>query len=407
MLGLELDAIIVPNRIYRHARPRMPTRRILFMMPELSAVSERWAARMLDALAGNVAFIAVNKAKDRTGIGDIPLLELHPNASLGARILRRLRIGSSKNAFHRGLEVLKYVLVSGRIDAVFVHYLTFALRYQEVLEASGLPIFVHCHGFDVTIDLRSHWDPTTRVHPEHYADDILRLSEKAVLIANSATTAQKLYDIGVNRNNVIIKYMGVEVPEVPPRAPPIERELKVLYLGRFVDCKGPDLLIKAFELACDRGLDGRLLMAGDGPLRVTCELLRARSPYSARILLLGETDWGTSDTLFKTCHIFSTHNVTGPLTRQEEAFGVTFIEAMASGLPIVATRSGAISEIVGTDGAGILVDPGDIEAHADQLVRLAKDSEMRRKIGEAGWRRARKVFSTERERKALYEILGI
>ena len=94
-------------------------------------------------------------------------------------------------------------------------------------------------------------------------------------------------------------------------------------------------MVHAFDLACRRGLRGRLLIVGDGILRTTCELAKARSSFRDRIDLLGSLDASGVQRLLATADIFTAHNCTGPITRQEEAFGVSIVEAMGAGVPVV------------------------------------------------------------------------
>src|SRR5690606_33177261 len=122
-------------------------------------------------------------------------------------------------------------------------------------------------------------------------------------------------------------------------------EVQILYLGRLVDCKGPDLTIQAFSLACEQGLRGKLTIAGDGPLLAECEQLRAVSPFAHCIQLLGSVDEPTAERLRTEADIFTAHNRKGPYTNQEEAFGVSFVEAMAAALPIVSGANGSLPEL--------------------------------------------------------------
>ena len=73
----------------------------------------------------------------------------------------------------------------------------------------------------------------------------------------------------------------------------------------------------------------------------------------------------------------------------QEGFGIAFLEAMASGLPIVACRSTAVPEVVPDGEAGLLVPPDDPKALARALIRLLRDPLLRRRMGEAGMRKAR------------------
>lgn len=72
----------------------------------------------------------------------------------------------------------------------------------------------------------------------------------------------------------------------------------------------------------------------------------------------------------------------------QEGFGIAFLEAMAAGLPVVAAAAGAVPEVVPDGEVGVLVPPRDPEALAAALVRLLSDADLRRRLGEAGRRRA-------------------
>jgi glycosyltransferase involved in cell wall biosynthesis len=181
----------------------------------------------------------------------------------------------------------------------------------------------------------------------------------------------------------------------------------VLYLGRLVDFKGPDVVIRAFELARRRGFGGRLIIAGDGPLRVTCELLRATSTSRDDIQMLGAVDAATGEALLQQADIFTAHNRPGPLTHQEEALGVSILEAMASGLPVISGRSGGVLETVLDGVTGILVPPGDVDAHAEAFIALGSDPERRASLGRAGWQRVAAHFSAESERVQIRQLVGL
>ena len=80
-------------------------------------------------------------------------------------------------------------------------------------------------------------------------------------------------------------------------------------------------------------------------------------------------------------------------TSRNEGFGLTLIEAMASGAALVAARAGA-AELVVEDGvSGVLVPPGDAAAFAAAVTRLAEDSALRHRLGAAAAARARERFS--------------
>ncbi len=288
-----------------------------------------------------------------------------------------------------------------------MHYLTSAVKYDRVWRQTRVPIFVHCHGWDVTWNLRMHEVPGRAAHPSDYVQRVRSLPEHVHLIANSRLTMRRLRDVGIPEHRIHLKYLGVPVAASPPRPRRPRDEVTILYLGRLIDFKGPDLVIRAFDLACRRGLRGRLLMAGDGPMRRECERARDESPHRDAIALLGAVDAGTGASLRESADIFTAHNRLGPITGQEEAFGVSFVEAMAEGLPVVTGNNASLPELMEDGVQGILIEPNDLEAHADAFLRLAADAELRARMGRNGWERVKERFSIDRETQELRRILSL
>jgi len=93
-------------------------------------------------------------------------------------------------------------------------------------------------------------------------------------------------------------------------------------------------------------------------------------------------------------------------TSRIEPFGRCVLEAMACGKPVVASRVGGIPEIVGHDGAGVLLEPGDIQGFADEVGRLLDDPKRRAEMGAAGRRRAVENFGVEAHMKKLESLYG-
>ena len=256
---------------------------VLFVMPNWAAPSEVWMQRMIEALIQDISYLAVERPEEKVWRGQIPVINLTPPKTRFNRIIKRLGF----RPIDHGKRLLIRAVQSEQVTCVFAHWLHFALRYMDVWNDTNKPLFVHCHGYDITWNLRSYDKVSSgNIFSDEYPNEVRRLSERAILIANSHCTAQKLKNIGVPPHRIAIHYFGVPSRELTKRFDRVTG-ITLLFLGRLVDFKGPDLLIKAFELACDRGFQGRLVMAGDGPLGAMCELMQIRSKYSKRIKLLG------------------------------------------------------------------------------------------------------------------------
>lgn len=381
---------------------------ILFVMKNWAKPSELWLQRQIEMLEPHIALLACPAPKENRWRGRIPTLKLQDvPPSWPRRFAHHVGLNVWQPPRRTSIQCLKQAIESSSVTAILIHYLKFAIRFESAWSATTKPVFIHCHGYDITWDMRSTDQPDRPMFGPDYIESARRLAQKAILIAPSRTSAQRLYDIGIPPERVAVKYVGTEVPLQPPRRPFHKGDVTVLYLGRLVDCKGPDLVIRAFALACQNGLKGRLIIAGDGELAITCKLIRARSSYSDRITFLGAVDGQTGAALRADADIFTAHHCFGPLTHQEEASAVAFMEAMACALPVTSGRSGGLPEIVSHGEDGLLFEPGDIEAHAEALIRLAQDHALRQRMGIAGWQKAKERYSIERERTEFRRILGI
>jgi glycosyltransferase involved in cell wall biosynthesis len=157
-------------------------------------------------------------------------------------------------------------------DTIFCHFGTIATLFFDLLSSTSKSksMFIHMHGKD------SH----AHMHNSTYIEKIKILSTKAILICNPITyelLSGENWDIPENRLR-LKKVYGVEVPNAPYIHHP-KGFVTILHLGRLVDFKGPDKTIKAFELACQKGLKGKLLIAGDGPLMNKCKSIIKGSPW--------------------------------------------------------------------------------------------------------------------------------
>lgn len=182
-------------------------------------------------------------------------------------------------------------------------------------------------------------------------------------------------------------------------APPPERcgIRDLLAVGRLEPQKAFDVLIEAVGLARDQGVDIRLRIAGEGSQRQPLERLVEERGLAGHVTLLGHrTD---VEDLMASADAF-VH------TARWEGFGLVLLEAMRAGLPIVATRVGAIPEVVGDGVTGLLVEPDDPAAFASALGRLAEDPALTARLGHAGHHRLATSFTPERMAARTAEVYG-
>jgi glycosyltransferase involved in cell wall biosynthesis len=158
-------------------------------------------------------------------------------------------------------------------------------------------------------------------------------------------------------------------------------------VAALVPHKGQRHLIEAAALVVRQVPDARVVIAGEGELRASLEHAIREHRLEKHVLLAGFRPDVLS--LHKAFDVFAMSSVT-------EGLGTSLLDAMACGKPVVATTAGGIPEVVVDGETGILVAPRDHGAMAAAIVRLLKDDELRRRMGQAGLARVRRTFSADR-----------
>lgn len=334
--------------------------------------SELFLRRHLNMLAnaGILVGIGVFKLQGFSEWRGVPIYGFNwgrPYRKYGRMMLRAFL--ARRNSTYLSLEkdaALRHVLKETGANTILFEYGTMAVEFENVVKDAEQKIIIHTHGYDVE-DV-----PTYK----NYLNRLRSLANNATFISNSEFTRRRLIDNGIPENAIVVKYYGVEVPPTPIQREPTD-EITILHLGRLIDWKGPDLTIKAFELACERGLNGKLIIAGDGDMRDVCQALRDESPWRDRIQLLGAVS--AQEGVFRRLEadIFTQHALVSPHSGRQENFGVSIVEAMAAALPVVTCALGGIRETVVDGETGIFIEPGDIEAQANAFLTLANDPALR------------------------------
>jgi phosphatidylinositol alpha-mannosyltransferase len=157
--------------------------------------------------------------------------------------------------------------------------------------------------------------------------------------------------------------------------------INILFVGRFEERKGLIHLLKAYHRLRKRHVDARLLVVGTGPkareYRRYVGLRQIRD-----VEFLGRVSDEDKARYFASADIFC-----APATGQE-SFGIVLLEAMAAGVPIVASDIHGYKNVVQRGVQGLLVEPRNHRALAAALYRLSTDPDLRHRMGEAGRERA-------------------
>ncbi len=215
---------------------------------------------------------------------------------------------------------------------------------------------------------------------------------------------------GVPRRKLVVIENGVDVERFNGAGRAAMRaelalradEVALVHVAVFRPEKGHTVLLRAVRRVVDAGQPVRLLLVGDGPERATIERTIAELGLRERVSLLGRRGDVERVLAAGDIAVLSSYD-------RVETFPMSLLEAMASGLPVVATRVGSVAEMVAEEENGLLVAPGDDAAFAGALQRLCSDPETRQKFGFRSSARAREEFPRSRmvlARQALFEMIA-
>ncbi|ROP26746.1 glycosyltransferase family 4 protein [Pseudokineococcus lusitanus] len=364
------------------------------------------------------------------GAGALALLRAavrspHATASMSRNALRVVRPHGGRAVGVRALALavatrasylLQAAVLAERLDAsavrhVHVHFANNAAEVARLacgwLTAAGRPtsysLTLHSmamHGLRHRPD--DDWPDGGALRWGPLADKVRGAAFTACISEFCRQRAREVLD-GLSADLPIV-HMGVDVGRFSPSpaettgGEPADPAV-LLFVGRWAEEKGTGALLDAVDQLLDEGLDLRLLVAGDGPLRDT---LKARVSGSSRLSpaveLLGPVANDALPDLYRGADLLC-------LPSTVEGVPVVLMEAMASGLPVVSTRIDGIPELVEDQVSGLLCTPGDHSGLVSAIRDLLQAPERRARMGAAARARVLDAFDSSREVVRLEERL--
>jgi glycosyltransferase involved in cell wall biosynthesis len=229
-------------------------------------------------------------------------------------------------------------------------------------------------------------------HPERTRAEIRR--DYPALARDHARRADAVITPSVYTKRLIMQRFGVPPDWIyvcPPgapswdtlgRSPNVPPDGYVLFVGTLEPRKNIGVLLDAYARLRQRVHHApRLLLVGSAPPEATAWLDRlARAPLHGHVEHIGYVPHEARERLYGGARVLV-------LPSLDEGFGMTALEAMSAGVPVVASNRGALPEVLGSGGT--LVDPTDVEGLADALERLTTDADWAAARGRAGLERAR------------------
>jgi N-acetyl-alpha-D-glucosaminyl L-malate synthase BshA len=284
-----------------------------------------------------------------------------------------------------------------QLDLLHVHYAVphaVAAVLAKQMVGEHLKVVTTLHGTDITVLGE---DPSLR--------DVIvfgiQKSDAVTAVSDSLVRQTKEW-LGVEKEIVRI-YNFVDTRVYCPRDVSSIRtccarkgEKVLLHISNFRAVKRPVDVIEIFARVV-REIPSRLLLVGEGPELGKVMKKVEEKGLSTQVTFLGKQD--------EVAQLISLADLL-LLPSEKESFGLVALEAMACGVPVVASTAGGIPEVVEHGKTGFLSDVGNVEEMANNAVRLLQDEALHRSFVEAGLQRVRERFSGEKivaEYETLYE----
>jgi phosphatidylinositol alpha-1,6-mannosyltransferase len=226
------------------------------------------------------------------------------------------------------------------------------------------------------------------------------LDHSSPLITITRANAVRLHRLGIHCSAIIPP--GTDPARFTPSLQPVSFPPVLLTVGRLVPRKGIDTVLHALPMLLEEFPDLRYRVVGDGPDRARLEQIAYNLGVTHAVEFMGHVSDQVLPEVYRMAHIFVMSAREEQETASIEGFGIVYLEAAASGLPVVAGRSGGAVEAVQEGKTGFLVPPDDPEALTQVLRRLLSDPALRRRMGQTGRRWVEEEMNWDR---AVIEIL--
>lgn len=214
---------------------------------------------------------------------------------------------------------------------------------------------------------------------------IVAASDRIVCVSQAVADYASKH--GARPDRTVVQLNAVDCDTFRPGEPRQDDVTRIAFVGRLILNKGPQHLVEALPEIFRRHPKAELWMIGDGPLRASLEQRCSELNVTDRVQFLGTRN--DVDALLRQCDLFVRPSLM-------EGLPLTVLEAMASGLPVVATDVGGTAEAVQHEETGLLIQPGNVPALTEALCSLLASPERRSEMGAAARARVEQDFGWHR-----------
>ena len=278
-------------------------------------------------------------------------------------------------------------------QVLHIYFGHIGVHLLPLLEICPLPAIVSFHGADAGVDLDK---------PAHRALTQRLLERATLLLVRSDSLAERLVALGADRAKIRLHRTGIPLAEIPfaQRIPPPDGAWRLVQACRLIPKKGLATALRAFANFAETFPRASFIIAGEGPQLDELQALAASLNIAERVRFTGFLPQEKLRALYAESHFFVHPS---ELTREGDQEGVpnAMLEAMASGLPVVATRHGGIPEAVEHGISGLLTAERDPTALTQSLLTLASNEALYTAMSAAAAARVAAAFDLAQQARVL------
>ena len=275
-----------------------------------------------------------------------------------------------------------------KLDIIHAHYAiphaTSAVLAKQILN-DGVKIITTLHGTDITlVGLEPSFEPLMKFSIE---------SSDGVTAVSKFLRDETAENYGVEKEiEVIPNFIDTDIFR-PVDSRNLKRllapngEKLLIHISNFREVKRVKDAIKAFKIILDAGVKAKFILVGDGPDRGECQVLARELGIWQQTRFLGKQSELTSILSASDLFLIPSGN---------ESFGLSALEAMACGVPVLSSDVGGLPEVNVDGETGYIVKVGDVEAIAARMIEILRNPELHKQMSTAALARATDHFTKER-----------
>lgn len=267
---------------------------------------------------------------------------------------------------------------------VHAHFGVDAVDAWPIARALKVPMLVTLHGYDINTH-RAWWEAGHGgIRMRFYPRRLLHLAQQPQVsfLAVSQALRQRAIGFGIPAEKIAVSYIGIDTRKFRTGDVPIaQRALQVLFIGRLVEKKGCEFLIRAMSRVQKELPAAQLTVVGDGPLRQDLEQM-ARNE-KVRISFLGARSSAEVKRELDASRVMCLPSITAR-NGDAEGFGQVLLEAQASGVPVVTSALGGADEGIREGITGFSFTERDVGRLAQTLTKLLSNDEVLNQMAHDG-----------------------